>query len=467
MLTPLSVKNARPGAARREIADASCKGLHLVVQPSGAMSWAFRYRFAGKPRKLTLGPVYDGKDGPETPALDHANTLAGARKLATDAALQVAQGIDPARHKSHEKASARLRAENSELANRDTVEAIARLFVEKHAKANNRRRTWLETARLLGLKPDPADPRGKLVLIAANKTTPAGGEVLGRWRERSIHEITRRDVRDLLDRIIARGAPGAANHTLAAVRKLFAWAAERDIIASSPCADLKPPTKKNSRDRVLADDELRLVWRGAEAIGRPFGPMIQLLALTLQRRNEVAQIDREEIDRQQCIWVIPKERVKNAQEHEVALAPATLEILDGLKIGHNSGGRLLFTVTGETPVSGFSRAKRRLDAAILQLQQDDAIASGQDPDQVKPLPPWTLHDLRRTGASGMARLGIQLPIIEKVLNHTSGSFGGVVGVYQRHQFSDEKRRALETWAQFVMATVSSDRPGNVVSLRRQ
>ena len=345
------------------------------------------------------------------------------------------------------------------------VEAVARLFVEKHAQVNNKRRTWVETARLIGLKPDPGSP-SKLVLIAPNKTTPAGGEVLGRWRDRSIHEITRRDVRDLLDRIIARGAPGAANHTLAAVRKLFAWAAEHDIIASSPCADLKPPTKKNSRDRVLSDDELQLVWRGAAAIGWPFGPMVQLLALTLQRRNEVAQIDRAEIDRQQRIWVIPKERVKNAQEHEVALAPAALEILDGLpKIGHNSGGSLVFTMTGETPVSGFSRAKRRLDAAILQLQKNDAIASGQDPGQVKPLPPWTLHDLRRTGASGMARLGIQLPTIEKVLNHTSGSFGGVVGVYQRHSFSDEKRKALETWASFVMATVSGERSANVVSLR--
>jgi integrase len=467
VLTPLSVKNARPGAARREIADASCKGLHLVVQPSGAMSWAFRYRFAGKPRKLTIGPVYDGRDEPEAPALDQANTLAGARKLATDAALQVAKGIDPAKHKVNEKAAARLRAENSELLDRDTVEAVARLFVEKHAKANNRRRSWVETGRLIGLKPDP-DDASKLVLIKPNKATPAGGEVLGRWRERSIHEITRRDVRDLLDRIIARGAPGAANHTLAAVRKLFAWAAERDIIASSPCADLKPPTKKNSRDRVLADDELQLVWRGAEAIGWPFGPMIKLLALTLQRRNEVAQMDREEIDRQQRIWLIPKERVKNAQEHEVALAPPTLEILEGLpKIGHNSGCSLVFTMTGVTAVSGFSRAKRRLDAAILKLQKDDAIASGQDPDQVKPLPPWTLHDLRRTGASGMARLGIQLPTIEKVLNHTSGSFGGVVGVYQRHSFSEEKRQALETWSQFVMATVADNRPANVISLRRQ
>ena len=237
---------------------------------------------------------------------------------------------------------------------------------------------------------------------------------------------------------------------------MFSWAVSRDIIAASPCANIQPPTRENSRDRVLSDDELRLVWRGAEAIGWPFGPMVQLLALTLQRRNEVAEIDRKEIDRRQQLWVIPKERVKNGQEHEVALSPTTLEILDGLsKIGHNSGGSLVFTTTGEKPVSGFSRAKRRLDAEILKLQKADAAERGDDPDKVEPIPGWRLHDLRRTGASGMARLGINLPVIEKILNHTSGSFGGVAGVYQRHSFSDEKRKALEAWASFLQSTVSS------------
>jgi hypothetical protein len=143
---------------------------------------------------------------------------------------------------------------------RDTVEAVARLFIEKYAKPNTRPRSWLETARLIGLKPDPADP-SKLILTE-NKAL-AGGEVLGRWRERTIHEITRRDIHDLLDRVIARGAPGAANRTLAAVRKMFSWAVSRDIIATSPCADIRPPTRENSRDRVLSDDELRLTARDA------------------------------------------------------------------------------------------------------------------------------------------------------------------------------------------------------------
>src|SRR5665811_2253997 len=108
--TALSVKSKKPKAERQEIPDAGCKGLYLVVQPAGGKSWAFRYRFNGKPKKLTLGTVYLGADEPEEPALDRANTLAGARKLAGDAALQLAKGIDPARHKKREKRAARQRA---------------------------------------------------------------------------------------------------------------------------------------------------------------------------------------------------------------------------------------------------------------------------------------------------------------------------------------------------------------------
>jgi integrase len=437
--TSLSVKSKRPKAERQEIPDPGCKGLYLVVQPAGAKSWAFRYRFSGKPKKLTIGPVYLGKEEPEEVRLDRPNTLAGARKLAGEAALQVAKGIDPAKHKKREKHQARLRAENAESLDRDTVEAVARLFIEKYAKANTKKRSWIETARLIGLKPSRSDP-SKLVVTEKNW-------VLSQWRSRLVHEITRRDVHELLDRIVAMGSPVAANRVLAAIRKMFSWAASRDIITVSPCIGVRPPTGETSRDRVLSDDELRLIWRAADTIGWPFGPMTQLLALTLQRRNEVAEIDRSELRWQDKLWVIPKERVKNSQEHEVALSPAALRIFEGLpKIGKSG---LVFTVTGDTPVSGFSRAKRRLDAEILKLQKADAALRGDDPNEVRPIPPWTLHDLRRTGASGMARLGIQLPVIEKILNHTSGSFKGVAGVYQRYSYSDEKRVALDTWARFV------------------
>jgi hypothetical protein len=288
VLTPLAVKAARSGTERREIPDAGCKGLYLVVQPAGAKSWAFRYRFNGRPKKLTLGPLYLGRDELEQAVLDHPNTLAGARKLAGEAALQVARGVDPAKHKKREKKQALLRAEHAELLDRDTIEAVARLFIEKYAKPNTRPASWLQTARLIGLKPDPEDDR-KLV------RTDSGGEVLSRWGDRTIHEITRRDVHDLLDRIVSRGSPVTANRVLAAIRKMFAWAASRDIVPVSPCAGVAPPTAETSRDRVLSDDELRLIWRAAYAIGWPFGPMVQTLILTLQRRDEVAGMSRREL----------------------------------------------------------------------------------------------------------------------------------------------------------------------------
>ena len=161
-LTPVTVRNAKPGPDRKEIPDHGCRGLYLVVQPSGVKSWVFRYRFAGKPKKLTIGPVYLGADEPEQAMLDQANTLAAARKLAGEAALQVAKGIDPARAKIREREEARKRAENTVLTDRDTVEVVAKRFIEKYAKVKTRESSWQQTARLLGvpvLSKSPAKPR--------------------------------------------------------------------------------------------------------------------------------------------------------------------------------------------------------------------------------------------------------------------------------------------------------------------
>jgi integrase len=456
-LTAYSVKAAKPGPQRKEIRDAGSRGLYLVVQPAGAKSWAFRYRFNGKPKKLTIGPVYLGNDEPETVALDYPCTLAGARKLAGEADLQVARGIDPAVGKKREKRAARQRAADTERLDQDTVEAVARIFIERHAQRNTRRTSWIETARLIGLKPDPEDDR-KLV------RTESGGEVMSQWGDRTIHEITRRDVNELLDRIVSRGSPVAANRALAAIRKMFGWAVSKDIVKASPCEGVTRPFEETSRDRTLSDDELRLVWRGAEAVGRPFGELIKLLILTLQRRDEVAEMRRPELRLQEQLWVIPKERVKNGQEHEVALAAAAISVFEGLPHIGRSG--LLFTTNGRTSVSDFGGAKRRLDSEILKLQKADAIKRGEDPDAVEPIPHWTLHDLRRTGASRMAELGIQLPVVEKILNHSSGSFRGVAGVYQRYGFAKEKRAALDAWASHVETVVSGKQPTNVIPLHK-
>jgi integrase len=197
----------------------------------------------------------------------------------------------------------------------------------------------------------------------------------------------------------------------------------------------RPVKKERTRARVLSDDELCLVWNGCDKAGWPFGPMVQLLILTGQRRQEVAGALWQEFDLDnKRLWSLPRERVKNGRAHDVPLSDAAIEILEGLPRIKNKAG-LVFTTRGDTPVSGFSRAKARLDAKILDLLREEAEEAGRDPEKIEAFDPWTLHDLRRTAASGWARLGVPLEVTEKILNHVSGAFSGVAGVYQRHDYA--------------------------------
>jgi len=398
-LTIRSVETIKPKAVRQEIPDSLLPGLYLIQQPSGAKGWAVRYRHQGVPRKLTLGSY---------PALG----LQDARKLGAKALRAVAEGRDPGREKIQARA-----------AKADSIDRVVEEFLERHVKRSNRPRTAQETERLLRQ------------------------HVLPRWRGRMVHEVTRRDVLDILDRVVDAGAPIAANRVLAAVRKFFNWCIARDIIAVSPCAGVKPPSQEAARDRTLTDEELRLVWQAADKMGGTFGPLVKLLALTGQRRDEIARMRWEEIkDR---VLVLPAERTKNGQPHEVPLSNAALAVLNS--IPRVQGSRFVLTTNGGvSPASGYSKNKRRFDAL---LPAD--------------MPSWRLHDLRRSCASGLARLGVNLPVIEKCLNHASGSFAGIVGVYQRHSFADEKRAALEGWGQHIDALTSGKPASKVVRLRGQ
>jgi integrase len=375
-LTAANIERMAATESRREVPDSILPGLYLVVQPSGAKSFAVRYRHHGHTRKLTLGAY---------PKL----TLATARELARDAFKTIAKGKDPASERRPEA---------------DTIAELVAQFLKSHVARNNRPRTAEETERIFNL------------------------HVLPKWRNRLASDITRRDVIELLDGIVEE-SPIAANRTLAAVRKLFNWAIERDILSASPIAGVKPPAKENARDRVLSDQELAAIYRAASEIGWPFGPFIQMLALTGQRRNEVAGMQWSELDLKARVWTIPKERAKNAEGHTVPLSPQAVAIIEGLP--RIAGSHYVFTTTGTSCISGFSKGKAELDAIVK-------------------LPAWRLHDLRRTVATGMARLGVDLPVIEKVLNHSSGSFAGIVGVYQKHKFETEKRAALVAWAAHVV-----------------
>jgi integrase len=191
---------------------------------------------------------------------------------------------------------------------------------------------------------------------------------------------------------------------------------------------------------VLSEDELGLVWRCCDAIGWPFGDLFRLLILTAQRLGEVSTMRWRDLDLDKGMWTLPRHIAKNAVGNEVPLSPAAIAVLQGLpRIGRDE---FVFPALGGSanPVSGFSKAKRRLDQAIAhELAKADGAT----------LPPWRLHDLRRTAASGMAQLGIAPHVIEKVLNHVSGSLAGVAGIYNRYGYGREKRQALETWAAHV------------------
>jgi integrase len=269
---------------------------------------------------------------------------------------------------------------------------------------------------------------------------------------------------ELLDRLTDRGVGSMTNRVFSIIRKLFNWCISRDLLMVSPCAGVRPPVPEVRRDRVLTDDELRWFWKATDKLGLPFGPLFKMLALTGQRLSEVAGMAPGEVKAKERLWTIPKARVKNNQEHDVPLSDAALAIIEAMpKIKGDAGHVYVFTTTGNSPVSGWSRAKNNLDKAMLEIARQEAEEAGDDPAAVT-IPEWRLHDLRRTAASGMGRLGIHLPVTEKVLNHTSGSFAGIVGVYQRHTFADEKRQALDAWARFVASVV--DKPAdNVVPLR--
>jgi integrase len=399
-LTKLALDNLKPREARYEVPDGHTRGLHAVVQPSGKISWALRYRVSGQSRKLTLGAY---------PQVD----LRVARELARRALAKIAAGDDPAAEKQAINTTARTPADH------DLVEKVAAEFVTRYAKPTQK--AWRETERLL------------------NK------EVVASWRGRRLSQITRPEVHALLDAICDRGSPITANRAFAALRRMCSWAVERGVIEASPCEKIKAPSAERRRDRVLSDDELRAVWLATDAIGWPFGPAVKMLILTGQRRDEVGSMRWGEINVDKAEWIIPAERAKNARAHSVPLSPQALAVLQSLP-QIEGGDDHVFSTTGSTAISGFSKAKTRLDVATTGA------------------PHWTLHDLRRTAATGMAALGVNIPVIEKVLNHVSGSFAGIVGVYQRHGFGDEKRAALELWGRHVEA-LAADETGNVVSIR--
>lgn len=396
-LTKRTVDAAQPGTGDTFIWDKDIKGFGLKVTVSGGKVYVLQYRNReGQSRRYTIG-----KHGsPWTPEL--------ARNEAERLLRRVAEGEDP---QTEKKAA---RTPDATL----TVAAVFETFMQRHVSL-----TRVET-----------EYRGAFK-----------NEVLPYWGNRVIDRVERRDIIAMLDRIVDRGVPMRANRVFAYVRKFFNWCVSRDLIAASPCTGVRPPMPERDRDRVLSDDEVRVLRLAAETLDWPFGPFVILLLLTAQRLNEVAGMRWSELDLDAALWTLPAERAKNGQAHHIPLSPAAVDLIRSLpRLAHSD---FVFTTTGATPISGFSRAKRRLDAAMLSVLRKEAEERGEYPDAVLTLPEWRFHDIRRTATTGMAQMGIAPHIADRILNHVQGTIRGVAAVYNRHTYLTERRQALELWAE--------------------
>jgi integrase len=264
-------------------------------------------------------------------------------------------------------------------------------------------------------------------------------DLIDRLGSLSVHTITKRDIIDLVSAVVDRGSPVGANKTLKVVRSFFGWCVGRAILDRSPCDGVRAPTVERARDRVLLDWELSEIIRGARQLGGPYGAIVEVLALTGQRRDEVARMSWDEVDLERRVWALPAGRTKNDKPHIVQLSDPARVVIGA----QPRSGRLVFSRNGVTPVGDFSIQKRRLDGLCGVSH-------------------WRLHDLRRTMVSGMARLGVAPHVADKILNHVAGTISGVAAVYQRHQFLNERRDALERWSAHVEALL---RERDVVELR--
>jgi integrase len=404
LLTARFIDTVKPGPVRTEYADAACKGLYLIVQPGGSKSYAARFERPsdGKTAKKTLGSADD-------------LSLAAARAAVAADKVRLERGQDPAPPRASVAPAVAYTGSG------DSVAEAVGAFLTLHCARKNRRSTAWAAERIF------------------NRL------VLPRWGKRSIHDIKRRDVIDLVEHI-ATDRPYLANRTLGVLSKFFKWLVARDRLAASPVTGVERPHKEVARDRTLSDNELRALWLACEP-DDPFGAALRLLVLTGTRRNEVSQMAWDEIDEQRRLWVLPSARSKNGREHTVPLASRAWDLIQARP--RFADCRYVFTADGSGPIIGWAKAKTRISGAAGASEKS-----------------WRLHDLRRTAAAGMQRIGIAVPVIEKALNHVSGTFRGIVGVYQTHDYADEVAVALQKWADRVEEIVGGE-PAKVVTLRRR
>jgi integrase len=385
--------------------DADLPGFGLRVRASGAKTWMVQYAIAGKTRRLVLGSLA---------VLDPSK----ARETAKDLLAQVRLGRDPA----GEKMEARARAA-------ETFGALLPRFLERQ-RARLKPRSFEETDRHLTVHAKPLHGR-------------------------PIEAIDRRTVATRLAEIAKASGPAAANRVRTSLSAFFSWSAREGLVEANPVAYTNKAVENGSRERVLADDELAAIWR---ALGdNQYGAIGKLLMLTGARRDEIASLRWSEIDVDEATVTLPPARTKNRREHIIPLSDQALAILSAQPQRLEADGALRDFVFGRGPrgFQDWSGSKADLDARIT------AARKGKTLD-------WTLHDFRRSLSTALhERFNVQPHVVEAMLGHVGAYKSGVRGVYNKAMYLDERRRALQRWAEHIEQVVSGKKPSTVVKLRKR
>lgn len=452
-ITKRTVDAAKPATKDHFLWDDDISGFGLKVTPAGGKIYVYQYRIArpGQAERTPAKRYTIGKHGNLTPD--------EARKRAKELAALVERGINPRQQELDEIAAKdeaeRLAQERARIEGELAFKNVAALWLDHYENEKGRRPSSVSLAKL----------------VVNRYLKPA-------LDEKPMPHIGRADIQPIIDAIPVR-RKGIRRAVFAYASVLFGWAAKRGDIASNPLTEMVKPEAPKGRDRVLTDDELAEVWKASEKLGAPFGPFFRLLILTGQRRSEVAAMNWAELDRASLSWMIPADRAKNGVAHIVPVSGAAVSELDALAAAARDGddadtkveswpkAGFVLTTTGRTPISGLTKAKNALDTAITKARRGDETDS-EAPDEEaaagEAMPAWRIHDLRRTLATGFQRLGIRFEVTEAVLNHVSGAKGGIAGIYQRHDWKEEKRSALEAWAAHIGNLLKPADDGNIVSI---
>ena len=407
-----------PGRKDQLFFDEALKGFGVRVGANGKRTFVFQYKTAGKVWRTTLGTF-----GTEL-------TTAQARKKAEALRGQVRDARDPIAERRKAKADAAKAAAEERAAKAVAIYTVDRL-IEQWTEHHLSERSESYRKRV------PSELR----------------RVLKPWLEVSAAAFARTDAVQALDASKSGSGPIAANRARAAARACWAWAVKRGALELNPWEATPKPSRENSRERVLTDEEIGDLWNCAGKLGEPWSGIFRTLLLTGQRRGEVAGMLWDELDLKAGTWAIPKERTKNHRSHSVPVLSETAAVIGAAP--RRKDAVLVFEGARKTTPSGFGKIKGRLDALMLEL----AVKRGAK------LAPWTTHDIRRSVATGLQKLGVRLEVTEALLNHVSGSRSGIVGVYQRHGWDKEKRAALEAWTAHVLACASEKTAtSNVVQL---